>query len=197
MHRAGRREADTRRTLKLSPIGVAGLLLAYLASACLPTALGDGSSLPGENRELLDALRGLHFDRYLEGPPLEAERSLVGGWDVLRYQQDDLRCVEGGSTASRRGQARGPTARSCGSMEAARVGLEGTTAIRTRGSTGGSRRAAWPRQMKTTPSGPGISSTSPTATEVSIWAMRRPTTTATVLSTTGTGGCEPRPLRRG
>jgi len=105
LHRARRREADTRRTLKLSPIGVAGLLLAYLASACLPKTLGDGSSLPGENRELLDALRGLHFDRYLEGPPLEAERALVGGWELFRYQQDDLRCVEGGeySLAARPG----------------------------------------------------------------------------------------------
>jgi hypothetical protein len=55
-----------------------------------------GPTPPEENPDLADALRSLHFDRYLAGPSLVSDRTQVGGWDVFHYRTEDLRCVLGG-----------------------------------------------------------------------------------------------------
>jgi len=55
-----------------------------------PRASKDGS------QELIDALEGLHFDKYLVTPQFEPHHVESHGWDVYSYPTDELQCIAGG-----------------------------------------------------------------------------------------------------
>ena len=94
-------EASMSRSRKKVTIryAVAGILLLILGSAADCTLISEskiGQPAAPEDQNLLEVLRGLHFDQYLTSPQFEPLHSASSGWEVYTYRTDQLRCILGG-----------------------------------------------------------------------------------------------------
>jgi hypothetical protein len=87
-------EKISMRGLKLT---VAILLMIGSMTSCAPApAPTDGRPSPSGKQDLIHALQGLHFDRYLVTPEFEPSHAQVQGWDVYHYRTEELQCILGG-----------------------------------------------------------------------------------------------------
>jgi hypothetical protein len=76
---------------------VATLLLAAHVASCAPAQTAPTTRAPeGDSQELIDALRNLHFDKYLATPQFHPSHTQSHGWDVYSYPTDELQCIDGG-----------------------------------------------------------------------------------------------------
>jgi hypothetical protein len=88
------------------------LLMFGLFSACTLIPRSDDSHPTSEGgQDLIEALSGLHFDKYLESPKFDPTQTETESWEVYHYRTEQLQCILGGEyfLTARRGAETGKT----------------------------------------------------------------------------------------
>lgn len=83
--------------MRAAKLIVAVLIMIGSVTSCGPARTPtDGRASASATQELLDALRDLHFDKYLVTPRFHPDHTQFHGWDVYSYPTDELQCIAGG-----------------------------------------------------------------------------------------------------